>query len=56
MGAGVIMAIVFSSKITGDIQDMYSPNNYYTGTSSLLTFLHIEDPMVVLHEADTLRA
>jgi len=28
---GVIMAIVFSSKITGDVVDMYSPNNYYTG-------------------------
>ncbi|CAD6569811.1 MAG: H(+)-transporting V0 sector ATPase subunit c'' [Tremellales sp. Tagirdzhanova-0007] len=28
---GVIMAIVFSSKITGDTADMYSANNYYTG-------------------------
>ncbi|RXK39161.1 V-type ATPase, C subunit [Tremella mesenterica] len=28
---GVIMAIVFSSKITGDVVDMYTTNNYYTG-------------------------
>ncbi|OXG12618.1 V-type ATPase, C subunit [Cryptococcus neoformans Tu401-1] len=28
---GVIMAIVFSSKITGDVQDPYTANNYYTG-------------------------
>ena len=31
---GVIMAIVFSSRITGDVADMYSTNNYYTGPSS----------------------
>ncbi|KAK4683468.1 V-type H+-transporting ATPase 21kDa proteolipid subunit, partial [Tremellales sp. Uapishka_1] len=30
---GVIMAIVFSSKITGDVIDTYSANNYYTGFS-----------------------
>lgn len=29
------MAIVFSAKITGDVQDMYSDNNYYTGKSLL---------------------
>lgn len=29
---GVITAIVFSSKITGDVQDPYTANNYYTGT------------------------
>ena len=28
------MAIVFSSRITGDVADMYSTNNYYTGPSS----------------------
>lgn len=33
-GIGVIMAIVFSGKINGDVQDMYTANNYYTGTFS----------------------
>jgi len=28
---GVIMAIIFSSKISGDVVDPYSANNYYTG-------------------------
>lgn len=28
---GVIMAIVFSSNITGDVQNPYTANNYYTG-------------------------
>ncbi len=27
------MAIVFSSKINGDVTDMYTANNYYTGMS-----------------------
>lgn len=26
------MAIVFSAKINGDVTDMYTQNNYYTGT------------------------
>lgn len=29
--SGVIMAIVFSSRITGDVANLYSVNNYYTG-------------------------
>ncbi|WVF69552.1 V-type ATPase, C subunit [Kwoniella sp. CBS 6097] len=28
---GVIIAIIYSSKINGDVQDLYTPNNYYTG-------------------------
>ena len=29
------MAIIFSSKINGDVADMYTANNYYTGAPSL---------------------
>jgi hypothetical protein len=25
------MAIVFSAKISGNVVDIYTPNNYYTG-------------------------
>jgi V-type H+-transporting ATPase proteolipid subunit len=32
------MAIVFSAKINGDVENMYTPGNYYTGMS--LTALH----------------
>ena len=39
---GVIMAIVFSSKITGDTADMYSANNYYTGMYALAGSLSAE--------------
>ncbi|OCF33809.1 V-type ATPase, C subunit [Kwoniella heveanensis CBS 569] len=28
---GVIIAIIYSSKINGDVQDLYTSNNYYTG-------------------------
>lgn len=33
---GVIMAIVFSAKINGEVLDPYSDNNYYTGTWIIL--------------------
>jgi V-type H+-transporting ATPase proteolipid subunit len=28
---GVIIAIVFSAKINGDVENIYTANNYYTG-------------------------
>ncbi|WVQ98295.1 V-type ATPase, C subunit [Kwoniella sp. CBS 9459] len=28
---GVIIAIIYSSKINGDVEDLYTSNNYYTG-------------------------
>ena len=30
------MAIIFSSRITGDVVDIYSSNNYYTGKLILI--------------------